>query len=171
MLEACSTESIKNKEHRGKEDNDKEDRGKGGDTGRPRLLSVKPHVPEKDEPSDANLVEEIIFNYREGQAYRILYDSATRRILSQEPLPGTPQPSPEEINDVRDIIRRDPVHANLLSLGNVLEGGFAVEGPAGSPTRDRFVQMQMLSPDRKAFVRIITVDLTTGQIVASVPKE
>jgi hypothetical protein len=136
-----------------------------------RVLSVKPHVPEKDEPSDTNLIEQIVFDYREGQAYRILYDSTTRRIVNREPLPGTPQPSPEEINDVRDVIRRDPVHANLLSLGNVLEGGFAVEGPPGSPDRDRFVQMQMLSPDRKAFVRIITVDLTTRQIVASVPKE
>src|SRR4029453_10335015 len=139
--------------------------------GRVRALAVKPHVPEKDEPSkEANLADVLLFSYGDGQAYRILYDSAAQRVLRQDPLPGRPQPSQEEINEARDLIRSDPTHAQLLTAGNVLEGGFAVDGPRGSPTRDRFVQLQMISPDRKNFVRIITVDLTAGKIVESVPK-
>jgi hypothetical protein len=136
-----------------------------------RAISVKPRVQEKDEPSGgANLAEVILFSYGEGRAYRVLYDPATRRILKRDPLPGRPQPSQEEINEALDLIRSDPEHAKLLSSGNVLEGGFAVDGPPDSPTRDRFVQIQMLSPDRKNFVRIITVDLTAKKIVASVRK-
>ena len=140
--------------------------------GRLRAISVKPYVPGKDETlGEANLAEVIVFSYGEGRAYRVLYDPATRRILRRDQLPGRPQPSQEEVNETLDLIRSDPEHAKLLSSGNVLEGGFAVDGPPDSPLRDRFVQIQMLSPDRKNFVRIITVDLTANKIVESVPKQ
>jgi hypothetical protein len=139
--------------------------------GKLRALSVAPYTPAKDEPAaPANAASVIVFSYGEGRAYRVLYDPVANHILQRQPLSGHPQPSQDEIYDAYQLIRSDPAHAQLLAAGNVLEGGFAVNGPPGSPLRDRFVQVQMLSRDRKSFVRVITVDLTTEKIASSVSK-
>jgi hypothetical protein len=139
--------------------------------GRLRVLSVTPYVPAKDQPTaPENTANLIIFSYTEGRAYRVLYDTTSNRVLQRELITGLPQPSQEEINEAYQLIRSDPPLGRLLAEGNVLEGGFAVNGPPGASARDRFVQVQVLSPDRKHFVRIITVDLTTEKIVLSASK-
>jgi len=138
-----------------------------------RTLSVAPYAPPKkgEAAGGANMVTIIVFSYGEGRAYSVLYEPITKRVLSRELLPGRPQPSVEEREEVYSLIRSDAAHAKLLAAGDVLEGGFVVDGPPGSSERDRFVQVLVLSPDRQSFVRIVTVDLTTTKIVSSVPKE
>jgi hypothetical protein len=138
-----------------------------------RVISVTSYAPpKKGEPAaGANAATIIVFSYGEGRAYRVLYEPATKRVVSRELLPGRPQPSAEERKEVFSLIRTDVAHAKLLAAGDVLEGGFAVDGPPGSSERDRFVQVYVLSPDRQSFVRVVTVDLTTTKIVSSVPKE
>lgn len=141
--------------------------------GQLRTISVTPYtLPKKAEPAAGpNAVTIIVFSYGEGRAYRILYEPTAKRVVSRELLSGRPQPSVEERKEVYSLIRADTAHAKLLAGGDVLEGGFAVDGPAGISERDRFVQVLMLSPDRQNFVRVVTVDLTTRKIVSSVPKE
>ena len=136
----------------------------------PPVTSYAP--PKKGAPAaGADAVTIIIFSYGEGRAYRVLYEPIAKRVVSRELLPGRPQPSVEERKEVYSLIRADVAHAKLLTAGDVLEGGFAVDGPPGISERDRFVQVLMLSPDRQNFVRIVTVDLTARKIVSSVPKE
>ena len=138
-----------------------------------RTISVTPYaLPKKGAPAaGADAVTIIVFSYGEGRAYRVLYEPTSKRVVSRELLPGRPQPSVEERKEVYSLIRADAAHAKLLATGDVLEGGFAVDGPPGSSERDRFVQVLMLSPDRQSFVRVVTVDLTTTKIVSSVTKE
>ncbi|MGH9528854.1 MAG: hypothetical protein ACRD2S_02940 [Terriglobales bacterium] len=141
--------------------------------GRLRVISVIPYNPPKEEAPAAgtSAVSITIFSYGEGRAYRVLYDPTTKRIMNRELLPGRPQPSMEERKEVYGLIRSEPGHTGLLLAGNVLEGGFVVDGPPGSSERDRFVQVYVLSPDLHSFVRVVTVDLTTAKIVSSVTKE
>ena len=135
-----------------------------------RTISVASYAfPKKGEPiAGVNAVTMIVFSYGEGRAYRVVYEPIAKRVVSRELLPGRPQPSVEERKEVYSLIR---AHAKLLSAGDVLEGGFAVDGPPGISGRDRFVQVLVLSPDRQSFVRVVTADLTTRKIVSSVPKE
>jgi hypothetical protein len=138
-----------------------------------RTISVASYAfPKKGEPAaGANAVTIIVFSYGEGRAYRVVYEPIAKRVVSRELLPGRPQPSLEERKEVYSLIRADAAHAKLLAGGDVLEGGFAVDGPPGISERDRFVQVLMLSPDHQNFVRVVTVDLTTRKIVSSLPKE
>jgi hypothetical protein len=138
-----------------------------------RTISVTSYsLPKKGEPAAGpNAVTIIVFSYGEGRAYRVVYEPTAKRVVSRELLSGRPQPSMEERKEVYSLIRADAAHAKLLASGDVLEGGFGVDGPPGSSERDRFVQVLMLSPDRQNFVRVVTVDLTTRKIVSSVPKE
>jgi hypothetical protein len=138
-----------------------------------RTISVASYAfPKKGEPiAGVNAVTIIVFSYGEGRAYRVLYEPIAKRVVSRELLPGRPQPSVEERKEVYSLIRADVAHAKLLTAGDVLEGGFAVDGPPGISERDRFVQVLMLSADRQNFVRVVTVDLTARKIVSSVPKE
>ena len=138
-----------------------------------RTISVASYAfPKKGEPiAGVNAVTIIVFSYGEGRAYRVVYEPTAKRVVSRELLSGRPQPSMEERKEVYSLIRADAAHAKLLAGGDVLEGGFAVDGPSGISERDRFVQVLMLSPDRQNFVRVVTVDLTARKIVSSVPKE
>jgi len=138
-----------------------------------RTISVTYYaLPKKGEPAaGANAVTVIVFSYGEGRAYRVVYEPTAKRVVRRELLSGRPQPSMEERKEVYSLIRADAAHAKLIAGGDVLEGGFAVDGPPGISERDRFVQVLMLSPDRQNFVRVVTVDLTTRKIVSSLPKE
>jgi hypothetical protein len=138
-----------------------------------RVISVTSYAPpKKEEPAaGANAVTIIVLSYGEGRAYRVLYEATTKRVVSRELLAGRPQPSAEERKEAYSLIRADAAHAKLLAAGDILEGGFAVDGPPGSSERDRFVQVLLLSPDRQSFVRVVTVDLSITKIVSSVPKE
>jgi hypothetical protein len=138
-----------------------------------RTISVTSYASlKKGAPAaGADAVTIIVFSYGEGRAYRVLYEPIAKRVVSRELLPGRPQPSVEERKEVYGLIRADVAHAKLLAAGDVLEGGFAVDGPPGNPAHDRFVQVLLLSSDRQNFVRVVTVDLTASKIVSSVPKE
>jgi hypothetical protein len=140
---------------------------------RVRALEVVPYISEKEsgQPAGKRLASAILFNYAQGRAYRVLLDPATGNVTRQEALPGRPQPSEEEREEARQIVQTDAKHAQLLQQGGILEGGFAVDGPTGSNPVDRFIQLQILTADRSRFLRVVTVDLTTKQIVASSPHD
>ena len=136
---------------------------------RVRVLTVVPSVPEKDEPQ--RQASTILFDYTQGRAYRARLDLGTGAVTRLDALPGRPQPSTDEIAEASAIVARDPVHARLMKQGAVLEGGFAVDGPRGTSSRDRFVQFHLVTADRMRFLREVTVDLTAGKIAASVPRQ
>jgi hypothetical protein len=112
--------------------------------------------------------EVTLVNYNQGKAYRVIVDPNTGVIARQEELPGRPQSSLAEREEAKQIIRQDAEHASLLTPGVLVEGGFAVVPPPNTDPKHRYVQMHLVNSDRHSFLRIVTLDLTTGKIVASI---
>jgi hypothetical protein len=91
-------------------------------------------------------------------------NSSNGAVLREERLRGRPQPSEEELQEARQVIRADPVHARMLQAGGVIEGGFVVDAPKLQSRRDRFLQFQILTSDRQRLQRLVIVNLTTHRI-------
>lgn len=108
----------------------------------------------------------VVFNYDTGNSKRVVVDSATGDVISEEPLPGRPQPSMEEIQRAIGIAQDNLEVASLLRTGAVVEGGFAVNCPTGAPLSNRCLQLHFLATNRKSFQKVATVNLTTGNIAS-----
>jgi hypothetical protein len=106
------------------------------------------------------------FNYATGTASRVVVDESSKKILREQKFPGRPQSSRQEFEEAVHIIGRDQDLAALMTHGAVPEGGFIVDGPSGHPANDRYIQVRLLSPDRRTLLRVTLVDLT-AEIVAS----
>jgi hypothetical protein len=109
----------------------------------------------------------VVFNHGEGKAATLVVDASTTEVLAREPIRGRPQASEEERQDAIKIIRRDPELERLVQANAIFEGGFIVDGPRGAPPKNRFLQLQLLTPDRLHLQRTVTVDLTAETIVSS----
>lgn len=112
--------------------------------------------------------EVTLVNYNRGKAYRVLVDPNTGAIARQEELPGKPQSSLEERQEAKKIIASDPELSSLLTPGVAVEGGFAVVPPPNSDPNHRYIQMHVVSSDRRSFLRTVTLDLTASQIATSI---
>ena len=113
------------------------------------------------------LAQVVLFNYTLGKATRLLVDASNAEVITEESLRGRPQSSAEEIQEAIKIIRQERTLARLIDERGVLEGGFIVDAPRGSPPNHRFIQMQLLTPDRLSVQRLIVVDLTAGTIASA----
>jgi hypothetical protein len=108
----------------------------------------------------------IRFDYASGVATRVVVDESSGKILQYQTYPGRPQSSRQEFHDAVSIIGHDPNLARLVEGGAVTEGGFIVDGPGGHPRNDRYIQIRLLSADRRDLLRVVLVDLT-ARVVAS----
>jgi hypothetical protein len=113
----------------------------------------------------------VVFDYDQGKASTLLVDASSAEVLKEEPIRGRPQPSTEEKQDAVKIVQQDPKLAQLLQGNAVLEGGFIVDGPHGAPPKHRFLQLQLLTPDRQQLQRTVVVDLTAGAIASIKPAD
>lgn len=113
----------------------------------------------------------VVFEYTQGKAAELLVDASSAEVLAEKPIRGRPQASEEEKQDAIKIVRQDPELARLLQANAIFEGGFIVDGPRGAPPKHRFLQVQLLTPDRLHLQRTVTVDLTAGSIANSKPGE
>lgn len=104
----------------------------------------------------------IVFDYATGTASRIVLDGSSRKVLRERILPGRPQSSRKEFREAIEIISRDRKLGHFITNGAVPEGGFIVDGPSGHPSQDRYIQIRLLSPDRRSLLRLVLVDLTLG---------
>lgn len=108
----------------------------------------------------------VVFNYDTGNSKRVVVDSATGDVISEEPLPGRPQPSLAEIQRAIGIAQDNSEVASLLRTGAVVEGGFAIDCPSGAPPSERCLQLHFLSTNRRNFQKVARVNLTTGNIAS-----
>lgn len=131
-----------------------------------RVLGIKRLPPEK-EAAQRSLAGVVVFNYSQGNATRLIMDTSNGVVLREERLRRRPQASEEEREEARQIIRSDPKHARLLEADGVIEGGFVVDAPGGQSTRDRFIQFQILTSDRRGLQRVVIINLTTGRVAES----
>jgi hypothetical protein len=104
----------------------------------------------------------IVFDYATGTASRIVLDGSSRKVLREQILPGRPQSSRKEFREAIEIVSRDRKLGHFITSGAVPEGGFIVDGPSGHPSQDRYIQVRLLSPDRRSLLRLVLVDLTLG---------
>jgi hypothetical protein len=106
------------------------------------------------------------FDYATGRASRVVVDESSKKVLQEQQFLGRPQSSRQEFKEAVRIIQQDPNLRGLIASGAVPEGGFIVDGPSGRPINDRYIQIRLLSPDRRTLLRVTLVDLTAG-VVAS----
>jgi hypothetical protein len=106
------------------------------------------------------------FDHASGTASRIVLDEISGKVLQEQTYPGRPQSSRYEFHDAVMVIRCDLALGQLIAEGAVVEGGFIVDGPAGHPASHRYIQMRLLSADRRSLLRIALVDLTE-RVIAS----
>lgn len=142
--------------------------------GRPRL-----QPPSASWPGDArgailrqargldHTITMIGFDYQSGTASRTVVAAQSGKILSSEQLPGRPQSSRAEFQEAVRLIRRDARLIGFLDRGAVPEGGFIVDGPPGSPERHRYIQIRLLTSDRRDLLKVALVDLTAGNVASA----
>lgn len=106
----------------------------------------------------------VVFDYGTGNSKRVVVDSATGDVISEEELPGRPQPSQAEIQRGIGIAQDNSEVASLLRTGAVVEGGFAVNCPSGAPPSNRCLQLHFLTTNRRSFQKVATVNLNTRSI-------
>ncbi len=134
-----------------------------------RVLSVVSTTGEKatnGQRPGKRLASVLLFNYSTNKATRFLVDPTNGAVLSQEELRGRIRASEEELQEAMRIIQANREHASLLQAGGILEGGFIVDGPKGAPD-NRYIQMQLLTADRRSIQRVVVIDLTKGTIASS----
>jgi hypothetical protein len=132
-----------------------------------KVVSTQDEKEQVSQKLNRRTARAIVFNYTRGTAARFLVDAGTGEVLQEDVLSGRPQPSLEEVREAVRVIQGSSELRPLLEAGAVLEGGFAVVGPMGAAPTNRYVQMQILSVDRNTMLRMVTVDLTTGKVVAT----
>lgn len=111
---------------------------------------------------------EVVFDYTDGVAIERLVSEtkAGRQVLKTRTFPpgvGVPAPSVEEIEEAMQIVRADDEMARLIRNADaVLDGGFELFEPAGSPCGPgtRCIKIQINTANRLGLVRNVIVDLT-----------
>jgi len=112
---------------------------------------------------------EIAFDYDEGVAIERVI-SADGKVVStvvRKKGEGAPRPTPEEIEEAKDMVRADAEIARIIDQANAeLDGGFILNEDAGKPCGPgtRCIQVQVLTQDRLGFIRWVVVDLTKDSI-------
>jgi hypothetical protein len=133
-------------------------------TSRPIRLLRSWEEPVKTDAGESSRRVDVIIDYRAGQAWE-RFTSTNGDPLGRMPIAvGSPRPSPEEIAEAFQLVRRAPELALTFKRypNLVLEGGFILEEPPGSPCdpQTRCLHVFLLSPDRAGLIRRVVVDLS-----------
>jgi hypothetical protein len=135
-----------------------------------RVLAVKPSVDTDKEGNGDPLTRatSVVFNYTTNRAIRLHLDSNSGSVLRQETLSGVPQSSREERDQAMTVVKNLPELSRLIAQENaVLEGGFVVSPPDGRPSDHRYLQIKILSSDRRRLLRFVTVDMTSNSVAST----
>jgi len=120
-------------------------------------------VGEREYPRRVRLV----FDYGKGVAREDFYDLHGVLRGSRVIKESMPAPSPEEIAEAFEIVRRDPALASLFArFAVVTEGGFLLQEDPGMPCGpgSRCLHVFLLSSDRSGLIRRLVVDLVSRSI-------
>jgi hypothetical protein len=132
-----------------------------------RVLAIKPSVDTDKEGHGDPLsrATSVVFNYTTNRALRLHLDSTSGAVVRQETLSGVPQSSREERDQAMGLVRNLPELSRLIAEENAaLEGGFVVSPPDGRPSNHRYLQIKILSQDRRRLLRFVTVDMTSNSV-------
>jgi hypothetical protein len=104
---------------------------------------------------------EIVFDYAAGEARRRVFDAAGQ-LLSEEVLANQPRPTPSEIAEAIETVRRDPELGRLARDKRAnFDGGFLLRESEGEPCGPpaRCLQILMLSESHWELLRRPVVDV------------
>lgn len=109
---------------------------------------------------------DVIFDYTEGVAHHLTYDTKGNLLSDAAITTNMPQPSLEELQEAQALVMADAELSVIINrTGGVFEGGFVLEEPTGAcGLGTRCLQLLLLSPDRIGLIRRIVVDLTRQTI-------
>jgi hypothetical protein len=117
-------------------------------------------------PMSDRTVMAIRFDHASGLASQVMIDRESGKVLQEHTYAGRPQSSSREFQDAVCLIGADPVLRRFIAQGALAEGGFIVDGPSDQPLNHRYIQIRLLSPDRRDLLQVVLVDLT-AHVVAS----
>jgi hypothetical protein len=133
-------------------------------TSRPLRLLRSWEEPVKTDAGESARRVDVIVDYRSGQAWERFTSPRGEPLGRMAIAVGSPRPSPEEIAEAFQLVRRAPELALTFKRypNLVLEGGFILQEPPGSPCdpQTRCLHVFLLSPDRAGLIRRVVVDLS-----------
>jgi hypothetical protein len=133
-----------------------------------RLMGARLTKGDRDAPQ--NGVAAVVLNYATHKATRYVIDISSGKVLESRALAGHPLPASSEIEDAKQIIRKDPKLAPLLKDGDLV-GGFLVSHHHEAPKdgKHRLLQFQLLrKADHNQLIRAIIVDMTSHKVFQSI---
>jgi len=137
-------------------------------TSRPVRLLRSWEEPVKSEAGESSRRVDVIVDYATGQAWERFSSPAGEPLGRMAIAVGSPRPSPEEIAEAFQLVRRSPdLSLTFKRYPNlVLEGGFILQEPPGSPCdpQTRCLHVFLLSPDRAGLIRRVVVDLSNQRL-------
>jgi hypothetical protein len=110
---------------------------------------------------------DVVYDYGQAAAYERAYTLDGRLMWTRRIRVNPPQPTPEEIEDAKSIVRADAELSRVMARFNAeLEGGFLAEekrgGACGPGTR--CVLVQVVAPNHAGLIRWTAVDLVKQRI-------
>jgi len=110
---------------------------------------------------------DVVYDYGQAAAFERAYTLDGRPMWSRRIRVNPPQPSPEEIEEAKSIVRADAELSRVMARFNAeLEGGFLAEekrgGACGPGTR--CVLVQVVAPHHAGLIRWTAVDLVKQRI-------
>jgi hypothetical protein len=110
---------------------------------------------------------DIVYDYRQAAAYERATTLDGRLLWNRRIRVNPPQPSPEEIEEAKSIVRADPELSRIMKRFSAeLEGGFLTEekpGRACGPGT-RCVLVQLVAPHHAGLVRWTAIDLVQQRV-------
>jgi len=134
---------------------------------RPVRLLRTWHDPVKTPRGDVWRRVDVVYDYGQAAAFERAYTLDGRPMWSRRIRVNPPQPSPEEIEEAKSIVRADAELSRVMARFNAeLEGGFLAEekrgGACGPGTR--CVLVQVVAPHHAGLIRWTAVDLVKQRI-------
>jgi hypothetical protein len=126
---------------------------------RARVVRVTCEVRNK-ESQRAEVVAHVV-NYGDGSALEMTFAGGSLERAEIVHLRGRAQSSPEEREEARNIIRERV----KVDEHGVIEGGFVVDPPPGSPP-GRYLEFHVTDPHRRVIQREVIVNLSRRDIAA-----
>jgi hypothetical protein len=110
---------------------------------------------------------DVVYDYSQAAAFERAYTLDGRLMWSRRIRVNPPQPSHEEIEEAKNIVRADPELSRVMTrFAAELEGGFLTEERRGKPCGPgtRCVLLQLVAPRHAGLIRWTAVDLVKQRI-------
>lgn len=127
----------------------------------PRARVIRTICEDRGKEPPRTLAIAWIVSYETGEAAEVQFAPGSLNDIDVRKMRGRPQSSEDEREEAKALVRE------LLRVDRdlVVEGGFAVAAPDGAPP-GRYLELHVVSADRKRMLAEVIVDLSRRRIAA-----